>query len=191
MQLEPAGFRIRAAARLIDLLVNAFIGVCAAAVLILVATIVTGGEGTTFDAFVGRLGRRRWLSRALILIAYHGMFEGIAGTTIGKRLLQLHVIDTELRPITFAQGLKRSAIFPIDSFFFGLVAWWHMRTSPARQRLGDEWADTQVVARKSLPPELLPSTQRFLAAMAAAFAVTATINVAIEVIAYVAIVLGR
>jgi len=187
-ELRFAGFWIRAAAHCLDWLVQGVVGFAAALLLIAVAFFVdglTGGAGA--EHFVEGLGETNWVAwigGPLAVVAYHAMFEGIAGTTVGKRLLKLQVIGEGGFPPTFVQGVKRSIAFLVDALFFGAIAWSHMKDSPDQQRIGDAWARTRVAYRESVPPHLRPSTLRFLGAFVAALAVTATFDIATEVLGY-------
>jgi uncharacterized RDD family membrane protein YckC len=155
-QLEPAGFWIRACARAID-------------VAVLTAILVMA-----FDSMNGVT----WVGGTLAALAYHSCFEGLAGTSIGKRLLGLQVIAVQGVQITFAQAVNRSVAFLADSLVFGAVGWWFMNQSPEMQRIGDLVARTRVVRRRSLPEELRPAMRRFLVAMAVAIAVAVAIDLA-------------
>lgn len=159
-RLEPAGFWIRAVARVIDFVVQMALFVVA------------------FES----LNAATWIGGTLAALAYHSCFEGLAGTTLGKRLLGLQVIDVQGTPITFAQAVKRSVAFLADSLFLGGVGWWFMNQSPEMQRIGDLLARTRVVRRRSLPAGLLPASG-FARAMAVAIAVTATIDFAANALA--------
>lgn len=155
-RLEPAGFWIRAGARVIDFAVLT-------AILVLV-----------FES----MNRATWIGGTLAALAYHSCFEGLAGTSLGKRLLGLQVITVQGAQVTFAQAVKRSVAFLADSLFLGGVGWWFMNQSPEMQRIGDLVARTRVVYRRSLPEEFRPATRRFLGAMAVAVGVALAIDLA-------------
>jgi uncharacterized RDD family membrane protein YckC len=168
---EAAGFWIRAAARFFDWLVMLVVGFLVAFVLVIIAGVVEGLTGRSADAFVASLGKTTWIGwigSTLAMLGYPISFEGIAGSTVGKRMIGLQVLSTALEPINFLQGTKRSVAFLIDALFFGMVAASLMNDSPEKRRVGDQWAETRVVRRRSIPPSLRASTPRMLAALIAA-----------------------
>ena len=180
MLLEPAGFWIRAVARLLDWVVFAFIGLCVGIGLAMVAAIaeeLTGRPSATMMAALQETTFISWIGGVLTTLAYHSIFEGVVGSTVGKRLVGLHVIGMDAAPVRFAQGCKRTLGFFVDALFFGAIAAGEMKDSPEKQRLGDRWADTRVVRRRSLPPELRPRRREFVAAMIAAVHVTTIVTV--------------
>jgi uncharacterized RDD family membrane protein YckC len=76
------------------------------------------------------------------------------GQTVGKRLLNLRVVDARGLRLTFPQIVVRNLLRAFDAlpFFYavgGLAAW----ISPRRQRLGDLAADTVVIV---LAPQAVP-----------------------------------
>jgi uncharacterized RDD family membrane protein YckC len=146
IELEPAGFWIRAGARLIDWMVQ---------------TLRASIERTTF---IG------WIGGVLASLAYHSFSEGLSGSTVGKRLLRLQIIDVNLTPVSFGQGAKRSVAFLLDALFFGMIAAHFMNESLEKQRIGDQWAETRVVRRRSLPVSMRTPTRRMIGGFAAAIA---------------------
>jgi uncharacterized RDD family membrane protein YckC len=174
-ELEPATFWIRAGARLIDYAVIFFIMLVTISVAAFIATVFEAG---LFMAALEKDTRLiTWVFGAITLIGYHSMYEGVTGTTIGKRLTGLQVISNEPGPLTMKQAFLRSIAFVGDAFFFGAVGAAKMRSNPEQQRHGDEWADTRVVIRKSLPARFHAHGFDMFAATIAAFCVTSAITV--------------
>lgn len=190
---EPGGFWIRAGARAIDWLVQMIVGGVVGVVLGIIAAIIEGVGGGSTSRFLESFDDNNWVSwvgSALAALSYHSIFEGLAGTTAGKRALGLQVIGEPAVPIRFIQAVKRSVAIVVDALFFGAIGWMSMSETPERRRIGDNWADTRVVFRRSLPPELLPSTLRVFGAMVAAVAVCGTIDLATYVFSYLWFIRG-
>ncbi len=171
-EVAPAGFWIRALARVIDWVmvvtgfVIGFLNLCVGTGFVAAFT-KSGVNGTWIDY----IDRETWVSWTATLGAfavYHAVAEGVLGTTVGKRVMGLRVVTLELRPPTFRQALARSAGFFIDGFLFFLVAAQAMRESPIRQRVGDKWGNTRVVYQRTLPDPRWPGRVLFAGVMIAA-----------------------
>lgn len=125
-----------------------------------------------------------WIGGVVEILCYHTFFEGVAGSTVGKRLLGLHVIGFDGTPVRFTQAFRRSAGFLVDALFFGAIGAGEMRESPEKQRIGDRWGATRVVRRRSLPPELHPPTVQFFAARVAAVQVAFLVSAVTRALEY-------
>jgi uncharacterized RDD family membrane protein YckC len=79
--------------------------------------------------------------------------EWLLGSTPGKWACELQVTKLNGGSISFVQSLKRYVLRPLDFFPFYLTGFVAARLSPNRQRLGDLWAKTIVVSRKSRQAE--------------------------------------
>ena len=173
MPLEPAGFWIRALARILDQGILAVAAIAVGVFLVFVAYFIEGATGRSAEDMIKVIESAKisdWISGFLAMVAYHTVFECVAGSTIGKRMLGLQVISfDDGGPIRFMQAFLRSIAFAADAFLFGAVAASTMSDSPEKQRVGDRWGDTRVVRRHSLPTSALPSTMQFFAGFVAAF----------------------
>lgn len=188
----PGGFWIRAAARLIDWIVQALVGMIIGVVMAVIAGIVeaAGGPGSAFLASMERTTFIGWIGGALAALGYHSCFEGIAGTTVGKRLLSLQVLSTTLAPIDFGQAMKRSIGFLVDALFFGAIGAQVMSASPLKQRIGDNWAETCVVRRESLPLQYRTPTMQVIMAFVMAMVVTGFLVAATQIGQYLWLLRG-
>lgn len=81
---------------------------------------------------------------------YHSLLEGLYGTTIGKRLCGIRVLNDDFSPCNLLSGFLRNLMRIIDSFFYYLVAVVSMAGTLKWQRLGDIVAGTVVVRKKTL-----------------------------------------
>jgi uncharacterized RDD family membrane protein YckC len=95
------------------------------------------------DLTLGNDLYRRTLILWLAIVAlYFPLLEGLAGVTIGKRLLGLKVVGEHLHPPGIPRALVRTLLRPIDSGLIGLLV---LTFSGRQQRIGDRLATTFVV----------------------------------------------
>jgi len=168
--VEGAGFLIRALARLIDLLfhylITAMTSVAAGLFIALGAAVL----GFDFDAAIKDADATTVLAHVASFLGgtcLHVASESLHGSTLGKLICGLTVIREDgSAPPGFLAGFRRELAFYVDSLFFGAVAWNKMQESLLSQRIGDKWAHTVVVHRKTVPPSRRPSVLRFLAGLA-------------------------
>lgn len=89
-------------------------------------------------------------------LAYHTMWEGSSGTTLGKRLARLRVVSVDGGPVGYRQAFKRNLARLVDAlafYFVGLVV--AAQPGPKRsQRIGDRWAGTIVVDERRIEATL-------------------------------------
>ena len=78
-------------------------------------------------------------------LVYFPLAEGLAGQTVGKRLMKIRVVSLESDNLTLLQGLIRRLFDLVDMLFFGLVGILVMSQSDKTQRLGDKVAGTIVI----------------------------------------------
>jgi len=182
--VESAGFGIRLAGRLIDYAPTFVASLMSGVVLAFIAGVIAVSRKPPDSEVLDPMMTKSVLTVLGTLLAttfYHAFSESIGGASLGKRLLGLEVVDEDLQPATLTQGWKRNLAFFVDGFFFGLVAYNAMEKSPTRQRIGDRWAKTRVVMRRSLPPALRRPTPIFV------FAFFGAMGIAVEtsIVAYV------
>ena len=77
-------------------------------------------------------------------VAYYGLTQRRHGRTPGKRLAGIRVVDRNGHVPSTGALVKRT--IPLLVEYVYVIAWIGMMTSPFRQRLGDRWADTYVIA---------------------------------------------
>lgn len=169
-KLAGAGFGIRFAARLIDVIIQAGTWVVMLFVVAIALGIYTAVTKNPAEMLINEIttpGLTQFLFAFVGAILYHVFSEGLHGTSPGKRILGLVVIKANGTPCSFPAALRRTLAFYVDGLFFGLVAYASM-SPPLRQRVGDRWANTIVIRRSSLPAERTDSTFRFSQALATA-----------------------
>lgn len=82
-----------------------------------------------------------------VRLAYHTIYEGASGVTIGKRIMRLRVVSVDGGPIGFRRAFRRNLARALDAVAFYLVAL-VVAAQPGKQRsqrIGDRWAGTLVV----------------------------------------------
>lgn len=173
--VEPAGFWIRGAGRLIDWIPNYAAGGVAGLVLAFGWGVLKAMNKpiSNWPEEIQSAKVLPWIAGMIASWLYHSFSESVAGATLGKRLLGLEVVSETLGPATFMQTMKRDLAFVVDALFIGAVAYGYMKDSPAKQRLGDKWAKTRVVMRRSLPPASRRPTGVFICALPAAVGLAA------------------
>ncbi|HEV3229090.1 MAG TPA: RDD family protein [Solirubrobacteraceae bacterium] len=77
-------------------------------------------------------------------VAYYVLTQRQSGRTPGKRLMGIRVVDAEGRTPGTAALIRRTVPLLVEYFY--VIAWLSMMTSSYRQRVGDRWADTYVIA---------------------------------------------
>lgn len=151
--LEFAGFGIRAGARVIDILTYNAIAIFT---MVFVGAVIAAVTHIPVAPLTKRLAGNRlvgYTAAILASCAYHIFCEGIHGSTLGKLVLGLRVIGEEDKPCGMGGAFIRTVGFFVDGLFFAIPAYVSMNASPERRRIGDKWAHTRVVRRRSLPPD--------------------------------------
>jgi len=153
VDLEGAGYWIRALARIIDLVVHNLLMVVVFVIIGIFIGILEIFQGFSSDVFLERLEDQNFMNYALVILGsvlYHTISEGVHGSTLGKLICGLVVIKEDRKPCGFFSALWRSLAYLIDAFIFTIPAVLSMSKSSKRQRLGDRWAKTMVVKTQQL-----------------------------------------
>ena len=164
---EGAGFGIRAAARIVDL-IYASILMVGAGVLAGIALAVLEQAGVVESGWENRVGEGNllnWLLGLLTVVLYHSITEGMYGASLGKVICRLHVVAEDGRPITLAKAFKRSLAYCWDALLFGIIAYSSMKRSPLNQRYGDHWARTVVVKPRDVSADARSGFEIFVLAL--------------------------
>jgi uncharacterized RDD family membrane protein YckC len=161
------GFWVRAGGRLIDLVPHYILWFAATFTFAIGLGIYAGITHVAVAPLAQRLAASRWydyLASGLGSVVYFAVMERMCGATVGKRVLGLVVIRLDGGPIGSRAALGRSLAFYIDGFLFGLPAYDAMKP-PLQQRLGDQWCDTIVTRRSTLPSGSGAAAHSFLVAL--------------------------
>jgi uncharacterized RDD family membrane protein YckC len=161
--LQGATFWPRTFARLIDFVVHYLAGFIAGLLFVFLLAIAAGGRpplwvmrrisGVHFPLFVAGL---------LGLMAYQVICASIHGSTLGKLLLSLQVVQDDGARCHPKSAIIRELGYFVDAMFFGIIGYMSMRGDPQQKRHGDEWAHTLVCRRSGVPTESRQGTMRFI-----------------------------
>lgn len=184
-QLEGVGFWPRAGARVLDLIVH-YCTILAAGVgfgiMVAVAAMLT--HSSTQQA-LAKLRGEKFLPMLAALVGatvYEIVLEAGHGSTLGKLVLGMTVVQEDGGFCRLSSAIKRSVAYYLDAIAFGIVGYLEMKRSPSEQRHGDKWANTVVCKRSSLRPDQIRSGGRFavvllLAVVADAVAMLAALTI--------------
>ncbi len=172
--LTGVSFWPRAAARVIDTVIHYVIAACCGFVFALILAITAYLQHNSRALLLARRpggGLLLLLFGLLGTVALETVCEGFHGSTLGKLLLGLVVVQEDGTPCRPGSALIRSLAYFIDAIFFGAVAYFAMQKTPQQQRHGDDWAHTIVYRRSQVEPQVLRGGGQFamvfsLAAMA-------------------------
>ena len=95
-------------------------------------------------------------------LAYHTVCDAVYGSTLGKLIFSMVVVQEDGSPCRFKSALIRNLGYYVDALFFGLIGYYAMERDDTRQRYGDQWAQTVVCKRADLAPEKLRGGGRFV-----------------------------
>jgi len=147
LRYEP--FWTRAVARTIDyIFISVFVARIAVSLFRFLLTTAAGGQPPLW-VLVRFQEHRSMLFFASICgyFAYQTLCTSINGSTLGKRMLSLAVLQDDGSRCRPRSAIIRELAFFIDSFFFGAVAYSGMKGNEQHKRYGDWWADTIVINR--------------------------------------------
>lgn len=97
-----------------------------------------------------------WPWLVLMAFLYFFLQEAAFGTTLGKAIMGLRVIDENGSRLTLQAALIRNVLLFLDAALSLLVAGISMAVSPNRQRVGDRFAHTLVVSAETAPLATYP-----------------------------------
>jgi len=175
----------RAAARIIDLVVHFFVAVGGRRLFGLLVTLAAGLQHKSLSPLVVRPGPNiilqfmftRLVFAGLGFLTFEAICEGFHGSTPGKFLLGMTVVQEDGSPCRPGAAVIRSLAYLLDILFWGIIGYLNMRKSPQQQRHGDEWAHTVVCRRSEVSQQNLRGGGQF--ALALFFATMADVAVVI------------
>lgn len=162
-KLRGATFLPRAGARAIDFTFHYFVGRFSGFLFGLMLVIAAGGRPPAWVlARISHVHLPAMIAGLLGSVCYFVICESIHGSTLGKLVLSLQVLQEDGTPCRVKSAIIRELGYFVDAMFFGLIGYWRMRDTVEQQRLGDEWAHTIVFNRSDVPAESKQSTMRFV-----------------------------
>ncbi len=148
VKLTQAGFRIRALARVIDMIF------CTAMVYlavhssgnILLALVNAGVVSPDWYYHAPRFSLIVVIFGIVAKVSYHSLCEGLHGATLGKFICRIRVVHQDGKPSTLPGAFIRSIAYLWDCQFLGAAGYYgSMEKSPLNQRYGDVWGKTLVL----------------------------------------------
>jgi uncharacterized RDD family membrane protein YckC len=164
--LQGVSFWPRAGARVIDFVVHYLIGFAAGLLFVFLLAIASGGHPPAL--ILRRLSHMQvplFVSSLLGAMAYQVICTSVCGSSFGKRILSLQVVQDDGSPCRLKSAIIRELGYFVDALFFGVIGYAAMRGDSRQQRHGDEWAQTMVCKRDDVP-QSAQGGMRFVLALA-------------------------
>jgi uncharacterized RDD family membrane protein YckC len=164
--LAGVTFWPRAGARLIDYVLHYCVTYAAGFLFAILVLAASGGHMPLWVfARFKHPGLYGFVPGVLGFLVYNVVCVSMHGSTLGKRLLSMVVVQQNGTRCRMGPAIIRELAYVIDSLFFGLVGYFAMQKTYQEQRYGDQWAHTVVVKRASVIPEQLRGDGRFVLAL--------------------------
>src|SRR5580704_5700514 len=164
--LVGVSFWPRAAARLIDLVVHFAVRYGTGYLFGLMLLVASGGHVPRLIIFKLRHpGLTGFAFTLLGAVAYHVIFTTVHGSTLGKRILSMVVVQEDGSPCRLKSAVVREFAYFVDGLFFGIIGYMAMQESAQEQRHGDNWAHTIVCKPEVVGTDNLRGAGRFVLAM--------------------------
>jgi uncharacterized RDD family membrane protein YckC len=147
--IAGVGFWPRAGARLIDIIVHYVIALFTG--MFIGIALVAANHGHADPVLFAKLRHTGFTGFAFALlgsVAYHIVCVTLHGSTLGKMLLSMVVVQEDGSSCRLKGAVIREFAYFIDAFFFGIIGYLEMQKSSREQRHGDNWAHT-VVSKRS------------------------------------------
>ncbi len=162
-KFKGATFWPRAAARALDLVLQYFVAMFTGVLFTILLTVAAGGRPPAWVlARISRAHLPVYAASLLGSFAYFVICESIHGSTLGKLLLSLQVLQEDGSRCRPTSAIIRELGYFVDVLFFGFIGYVAMKDTDEQQRYGDQWAHTIVCKRSDVPPESQQSTMRFV-----------------------------
>lgn len=163
--LKGVGFWPRAGARMIDLIIHYMVGVFTMLLMGFMVGLVAAATHQPGRLMVHKMvaGTPSAFLLALVgALVYHTVCETVHGSTLGKLIFSMIVVQEDGSHCRFKSALIRNLGYHVDALFFGLIGYYAMKRDQTQQRYGDEWAHTVVCKNADLAPEKRRSAGRFV-----------------------------
>jgi uncharacterized RDD family membrane protein YckC len=153
----------RVLARVIDFLLHYLVALLAGLLFVLILAVAAGGRPPAWA--LHRVFQRHvsgFVAGILGMFAYQVICTSIHGSTLGKLLLRMQVIQDDGSPCRPKSAILREVGYFVDALFFGVVGYFAMHEDPEQKRVGDGWADTIVCKRAQVPSTVKQTGMRFV-----------------------------
>jgi len=170
--IQGVRFWPRVLARVIDFALHYVFGFIAGLLFVFLLVLAAGGRPPLW--VLQRISHARvpeFLGGVLGALAYQVICSSISGSTLGKWVLSMQVVQDDGSPCRLKSAVIRELGYFVDALFFGVIGYAAMKDDPMQKRHGDDWADTIVCKRADVPPQSRQGGMRFvLGLMLGAFA---------------------
>jgi len=148
-------------------MVHYFVAICSGFLVGVLVAIVAALRHTSAKTLLAHQSRGIALFAFSLLgsVVLEAICEGFHGSTPGKLLFSMVVVQEDGSPCRPGSAWIRSFAYIIDSLFFGLIGYLAMQKNPQQQRHGDEWAHTIVCRRSNVAPQNLRGIGQFTLAL--------------------------
>jgi len=164
--LEGVGFWPRVAARVIDLVVHYAAAFFSGVLFALMLVVAAGGHPSpVIMARMRHTGVPGFFFGLLGSLLYNVIFTAVHGSTLGKMIFSMVVVQEDGSPCRTKSALIRELAYFVDALFFGIIGYMAMQRTAQQQRYGDEWAHTIVCKRNQITPDKLRKADRFIVAL--------------------------
>jgi uncharacterized RDD family membrane protein YckC len=175
-EIEGVAFWPRAGARIVDTILHYVVGFCAGILFAVLVFVAAAGHPDPLQvAKMAHPGIIGFVVALLGAVAFHTICESVHGSTPGKLLFSMVVVQEDGSPCRPTGAFIRSLAYFVDALFFGLIAYFAMQKSAKEQRHGDEWAHTIVCKRSRVSPQNLRSVGKFMLGLFLAIIVDAAL----------------
>jgi len=161
--LQGVTFWPRVLARIIDFVAHYFISFTAGWLFFLILKLAAGGQPPLW--ILRRLSQPHFatvIAAGWAMFAYQVCCASIHGSTLGKLLLSMQVVQDDGTPCRMKSAIIRELGYFVDALFFGIIAYTSMQGDPQQKRHGDDWAHTIVCKRSQLSAESRQGAMRFV-----------------------------
>lgn len=150
--LRCVSFWARVAARVIDFVIHYVLGFIAGILFAILLRLAAGAPVP--PGILLRLYRTSFVllfARLLGFFAYQVICTSVSGSTLGKLVLSMQVVQADGSPCRLKGAFIRELGYFVDALFFGIIGYAAMKDDPQQKRHGDDWAGTMVCKRADLP----------------------------------------
>jgi len=163
---QGVSFWPRFFARLIDFILNYIVGLATGILFALLLAVASGGRlPASVLHRISQTNVPTFLAGVLGSLAYFVICETVHGSTLGKLVLSMQVVQEDGSRCRFKSALIRELGYFVDALFFGIIGYFAMKDDPKQQRYGDQWAETMVCKRSEVPVESRQGGMRFVLAL--------------------------
>src|SRR4051812_48948380 len=153
--LKGVGFWPRVGARVIDIITHFLISLFAGGLMGFLVAIAAAATHQPPMLLIHKMtghSASAFLLAIIGALAYHIACDAVHGSTLGKLIFSMVVVQEDGSPCRFKSALIRNLGYYMDALFFGLIGYYAMERDDTRQRYGDQWAQTVVCKRANLAP---------------------------------------